>query len=103
MAIRLPRIVASVQATAATLMLCHRASVKACWENGCSQLSNVKPSHDVLNLPVGSLNVNTAIVHERDEQVDEPADGDDPQHDRPRPSPPPARAHAKSSVPRNLA
>ena len=43
-------------------MLCHRASVKARWENGCSQLSNVNPSHDVLNLPVGSLNVNTAIV-----------------------------------------
>ena len=30
--------------------------------NGCSQLSIVKPSHEVLNFVVGSLNVNTVIV-----------------------------------------
>ncbi len=43
-------------------MLSHRASVNAFWENGWSQLSNVNPSQVVLNFPVGSLNVNTAIV-----------------------------------------
>ncbi len=30
--------------------------------NGCNQLSNVNPSHVVLNFVVGSLNVNTTIV-----------------------------------------
>ena len=51
-----------MQATAATRMLSMRASVKASSENGCSQLSKVKPSHCVLNLLVGSLKVKTAIV-----------------------------------------
>ena len=51
-----------MHATNATLRLSIRASVNAFSENGCSQLSQVKPSHVVLNLVVGSLKVNTAIV-----------------------------------------
>ena len=43
-------------------MLSISASVNWRSLNGCSQLSNVKLSHVVLNLVVGSLNVNTTIV-----------------------------------------
>ena len=53
---------ATVHATNATLRLSIRASVNAFCLNGCSQLSNVNPSHVVLNLVVGSLKVNTTIV-----------------------------------------
>ena len=51
-----------MHATNATLTLSIRASVNAFSLNGCSQLSSVNPSHVVLNLPVGLLKVNTAIV-----------------------------------------
>ena len=54
--------VASVQATIATLTLSMRASVNACSLNGWSQFSHVKPSHVVLNFVVGSLKVKMTIV-----------------------------------------
>ena len=59
---RLPSTVATRARHDATLRLSISASVNAFSLNGCSQLSNVNPSHVVLNLLVGSLNVNTAIV-----------------------------------------
>ena len=54
--------VARVHEIRATRTLSTSASVKASSLNGCSQLSSVNPSHTVLNLPLGLLNVNTAMV-----------------------------------------
>src|SRR4029077_18562380 len=54
--------VAKVHEIRATRTLSTSASVKASSLNGWSQLSSVNPSHTVLNLPLGLLNVNTAMV-----------------------------------------